>query len=51
MRDLYAHGLEQPSAYMGHLVVFDIRERRNWKERILREEHTHDGKRISVWGK
>ena len=50
-------GLRQTAAYMdlcgtevGHLVVFDVREGRSWKERIFREEHTHDGKRITVWG-
>ena len=50
-------GLQQTAAYMdlcgteaGHLVVFDVREGRSWKERIFREEHTHDGKRITVWG-
>ena len=50
-------GLEQTAAYMdlsgtvmGHLVIFDMREGRSWEERVLREEHTHDGKRITVWG-
>lgn len=50
-------GLEQTAAYMdlsgtsvGRLVVFDMRGGRNWAERVFREEHTHDGKRITVWG-
>jgi hypothetical protein len=50
-------GLQQTAAYMdlcgtdaGHLVVFDVREGRDWAERIFREERAHDGKRITVWG-
>ena len=50
-------GLQQTAAYMdlcdtdaGHLVVFDVREGRDWAERVFREERTHDGKRITVWG-
>ena len=50
-------GLEQTASYMdlsgtdvGHLVVFDMREGSSWEERVFREEHTHDGKRITVWG-
>ena len=50
-------GLEQTAAYMdlsgtdmGHLVLFDMREGKSWEERVFREEHTHDGKRITVWG-
>ena len=50
-------GLEQTAAYMdlsgtgkGHLVLFDMRGGRSWEERVFREEHAHDGKRITVWG-
>ena len=50
-------GLEQTASYMdlsgtdkGHLVIFDMRDGRSWDERVFREEHTHDGKRITVWG-
>ena len=50
-------GLEQTAAYMdlsgtdvGHLVLFDMREGRSWEERVFREEHAHDGQRITVWG-
>ncbi len=50
-------GLEQTAAYMdlsgtdmGHLVIFDMREGRGWEERVFREEHMYDGKRITVWG-
>ena len=50
-------GLERTAAYMdlsgtdvGHLVFFDMREGRSWGERVFREEQTHDGKRITVWG-
>ena len=50
-------GLEQTAAYMdlsgtemGHLVIFDMREGKSWDERIFREEHTHEDKRITVWG-
>ena len=50
-------GLEQTADYMdlsgtgvGHLVIFDMRKEKSWEERIFREEHTHGGKRITVWG-
>ena len=50
-------GLAQTAAYMdlcdtdvGHLVIFDVREGRSWGERIFREDRTHDGRRITVWG-
>ena len=50
-------GLQQTAAHMdlcgteaGHLVVFDVRGGRSWKERIFREEHAYGGKRITVWG-
>ena len=50
-------GLGQTAAYMdiagtdaGHLVVFDMREKRNWEERVYREERERDGRRIVVWG-
>ncbi len=35
---------------VGHLVVFDMREGRSWEQRVFREERTHDGRRITVWG-
>ena len=51
------NGLDQTAAYMdlsgtdtGHLVIFDMRGGRSWEERIFRAEHTHEGKRITVWG-
>ena len=50
-------GLEQTAAYMdisaadeGHLVVFDVRAGRSWADRIFRDERSHGGKRIAVWG-
>jgi hypothetical protein len=50
-------GLAQTAAYMdvsgtdvGHLVIFDVREGRSWGERIFREDRTHGGRRITVWG-
>ena len=50
-------GLEQTARYMdlsgadsGHLIVFDMREGRSWEDRIFREAHTWEGKRITVWG-
>ena len=50
-------GLEQTADHMdlsgtdnGHLVLFDVRGGRSWEERVFREEHAHDGKRITVWG-
>ena len=50
-------GLNQTAAYMdisgtdeGHLVVFDMREERSWRERVYREEREPSGRRIVVWG-
>ena len=50
-------GLDQTAAYMdisgtdeGHLVVFDMREERSWRERVYREERERGGQRIVVWG-
>ena len=50
-------GLDQTAAYMdisgtdeGHLVVFDMREERSWRERVYREERERSGQRIVVWG-
>ena len=50
-------GLDQTAAYMdisgtdeGHLVVFDMREERSWRERVYREERERSGRRIVVWG-
>ena len=50
-------GLDQTAAYMdisgtdeGHLMVFDMRDERSWRERVYREEHERSGQRIVVWG-
>ena len=50
-------GLDQTATYMdisdteqGHLVVFDMREERSWRERVYRDERERSGKRIVVWG-
>ena len=51
-------GLEQTAGYMdrcaaqsGHLVVFDRTDRKQWQEKIFRrEEHSDDGRTITVWG-
>ena len=50
-------GLEQTAGYMdrsgaeaGHLVVFDMRDGRSWREKVYREERMWNGRRIVVWG-
>ena len=51
-------GVEQTARYMdgcaaesGHLVMFDRREGRSWKDRVFRRvEEAEDGSRITVWG-
>ena len=50
-------GLEQTRAYMdrcaaeeGHLVLFDRRAGKSWKEKIFRREEAGGGARITVWG-
>ncbi len=53
-----AQGLEQTAGYMdrcgaeaGHLVVFDQREDRSWKDKLFRrQEVAADGSEITVWG-
>ena len=52
-----AEGLAQTAAYMdrcdaeaGHLVVFDRREGRSWKEKVFRREESADGRTVTVWG-
>ena len=48
--------LPQITAYMdrcgtdeGHLLLFD-RGKATWDEKIFREDVTHEGRRIQVWG-
>lgn len=50
-------GLEQLAAYLdgaglteGWLVLFDLRKRRSWKERLTLRSHRHGGHRIHVVG-
>ena len=51
-------GLAQTAGYMdrcaaesGHLVIFDRTEGKPWNARIFRrEQHTADGRTITVWG-
>ena len=53
-----AEGLEQTADYMdrcdaeaGHLVVFDRREDRRWRDKIFRDRRASDGGvEIEVWG-
>ena len=33
----------------GYLIVFD-RRKRNWEEKIIREETEHEGRAIQIWG-
>ena len=33
-----------------HLVVFDMRERRSWSEKIFWEERDWEGRPVIVWG-
>ena len=50
-------GLRQTTLHMdtsgaeaGHLVAFDMREGRSWRERIFREERVWEGATVTVWG-
>ena len=50
-------GLNQTAAYMdisgaeaGHLVIFDMRKGRTWKDRLFREERELGERKITVWG-
>ena len=50
-------GLVQTQGYMdrcgaesGHLVIFDCREGRSWRERLFRRNETAGGRQITVWG-
>ena len=53
-----AEGLEQTAAYMdrcdaeaGHLVIFDRREGRRWKDKVFRDRRASDsGIEIDIWG-
>ena len=53
-----AEGLEQTAEYMdrcdaeaGHLVIFDRREDRRWRDKIFRDRRASDrGVEIEVWG-
>ena len=55
--DVIGRGAEQTAAYMdrcgadsGHLVVFDRREGRTWKERIFQRERRVDDRPVTIWG-
>ena len=57
LTSIVEQGLEQTAKYMdrsgtdaGHLVVFDMRDGRSWREKVYREERTWKGRRIVVWG-
>ena len=53
-----AEGLEQTAEYMdrcdaeaGHLVIFDRRDDRRWKDKIFRNRRaSHSGIEIDIWG-
>ena len=54
---LIREGREQTASYMdrcgaesGHLVIFDMRPNRSWKERLFRRDPESDGSPITVWG-
>jgi len=33
-----------------HLIIFDRRPKKKWKEKIFRKTETYEGKKIDVWG-
>ena len=50
-------GLTQTAEYMdvmdateGHLVIFDQREKKTWREKIFQRDKTAGSKTIHVWG-
>ena len=52
-----AEGLEQTTSYLervgersGHLLIFDRDAKVSWDEKIYRQELTHKGYAITVWG-
>jgi hypothetical protein len=52
-----AEGLKQTWQYMdrcgseeGHLVIFDRRKDKSWKEKIFRQDKTYQDHPITVWG-
>ena len=53
---LIREGREQTATYMdrcgaksGHLVIFDVRPRKSWDERIFRTDPEQDARPITVW--
>ena len=56
-KSVIRQGREQTARYMdrcgaetGHLLVFDMREGRSWKERMFREDPQPGSAPITVWG-
>ena len=54
---LIREGREQTASYMdhcgaesGHLVIFDMRPNRSWKERVFRRDPESGGGPVTVWG-
>ena len=46
-----ARCMDRCAAEEGHLVVFDRSEGKAWEEKVFRrEESSHDGRTIVVWG-
>ncbi len=57
VESVISEGLEQTAASVdrcgaatGHLVVFDARTGRTWKERVFQREEVASGRVITVWG-
>jgi len=57
LKQTISEGLKQTAEYMdrcgsedAHLIIFDRRPKKKWKEKIFRKTETYEGKRIEVWG-
>jgi len=57
LKQTISEGLKQTAEYMdrcgsedAHLIIFDRRPKKKWKEKIFRKTETYEGKKIDVWG-
>ena len=57
MQGTVRDGLEQTTAYMdrsgaetGHLVIFDCREGKSWRERVFRRVESRGDTPVTIWG-
>jgi len=57
LKQAISEGLKQTAEYMdrcgsddAHLIIFDRRPKKKWKEKIFRRTETYEGKKIDVWG-